>query len=244
MAAEESSQWRRSGPLPPLPGGGGPSSGAGPRSSSFANASAPGAADTDRDWSAVRGSKFVPSAEASPRMGQAPLRSGGFVSENAAKAEAANEWRSSKPLATGPPPPSGGGSYRDVPPHQRGPPPPSGPADTEEQVRKRCLSRPHLIPSPDPSPLLLTYSLLSSVDPWSQVHPQRRPRGQPPLLLRWPGRRRLPARPARRACRRLALGLALQARGPSLPTGFLRRQVSRCARVAEPGFAKAADAPS
>ena len=109
-AAEEKSSWRREGPLPPIE----PSHG-GPRQSSYANS--PSVPEEERDWGAARGSKFVPSAEpvrAGP-PGGGPPRSGGFVSESGAAAEAASQWRSNKPVATGP-------VQREAPPHQRGGP--------------------------------------------------------------------------------------------------------------------------
>lgn len=109
-AAEEKSSWRREGPLPPVES----SSHGGPRQSSYSNS--PHVPEEERDWGAARGSKFVPSADpvrAGP-PGGAP-RSGGFVSESGAAAEAASQWRSNKPIATGP-------VEREAPPHQRGGP--------------------------------------------------------------------------------------------------------------------------
>ncbi|KAL7417071.1 hypothetical protein BDY24DRAFT_368240 [Mrakia frigida] len=130
-AAEEKSSWRREGPLPPVES----SSANGPRQSSYNNS--PSVPEAERDWGAARGSKFVPSVEPVRTPGGGPPRTGGFVSESGAAAEAASQWRSNKPVATGP-------VEREAPPHQRaglGAPGgfrpaaegPMSPADTEDQ---------------------------------------------------------------------------------------------------------------
>lgn len=140
--ADEKSSWRREGPLPPLAGG---APGGAPERRSYGNSSPRPDDEPERDWSAARGSRFTPSAEASPRFGQGvpPPRSGGFVSESGAAAEAASQWRTGKPLSGPPPPgagfvPRGGPMDRDALPHQRAPRPdiPAGPADTEKEVRR------------------------------------------------------------------------------------------------------------
>jgi hypothetical protein len=139
-AADEADQWRRSGPLPPLEGD---SRSARP-TNRYENSQPDG---VERDWSAARGSKFVPSAPVQDR----PARTGGFVSESAAVAESATQWRSNKPIATAPPLAPGGGMARDAPPHQRGSSfrndAPPGPADTEAEVC-RLLFPPIPIPMP------------------------------------------------------------------------------------------------
>lgn len=143
--ADEKSEWRRSGPLPPLPGG---DRAGGPRA--FGNSPRRDEDEPERDWGAARGSRFVPSAESSPHLGGGGFggpggggperRSGGFVSESGAAAEAASQWRTGKPLSGPPPATAGFGGPRpdrDALPHQRAPRPdiPAGPADTEKEVR-------------------------------------------------------------------------------------------------------------
>lgn len=61
--------WTRSGPLPDLPG----------RSGGFASSRGPAtpAGDSGRDWGDARGSKFAPSAPASPALGSARAPMGG-----------------------------------------------------------------------------------------------------------------------------------------------------------------------
>jgi RNA recognition motif-containing protein len=153
--ADEKSSWRREGPLPPLAGGA-------PERRSYGNASPRvGDDEPERDWSAARGSRFTPSGPADgPRFGAGGMggpggaapRSGGFISESGAAAEAASQWRTGKPLSGPPPPgagfvPRGGPMDRDALPHQRGPRPdmPPGPADTEKEVSALVLSSPRLL---------------------------------------------------------------------------------------------------
>lgn len=118
-AAEESSQWRRSGPLPsraaePLPGRRIPSS------SGFERERDP--SGPERDWGAARGAKFVPgNAPPSPQGGMRSRESSGpgFIREKdlggpTGQADEASAWRSSKPLVE-----ARGAPGRDMPPHQR-----------------------------------------------------------------------------------------------------------------------------
>lgn len=121
-AADEKSSWRREGPLPPL------ENTRRPNNNRFDSSGPP--ADDDRDWSAARGAKFVPSADTGSRFGGPDRREG----VNPGAAEAASQWRTGKPLAGAAPGAFGG---RDAPPHQRTPraeAPPSA-ADLEDQVR-------------------------------------------------------------------------------------------------------------
>ncbi|OCF31221.1 translation initiation factor 4B [Kwoniella heveanensis CBS 569] len=111
-AAEESNQWRRSGPLPTRNDAPAPAR----RTSSFSPAE-PG---PDRDWSAARGARFTPAPPAPAHAGGDFRREGsgaGRVREPLppSHADETDQWRSKKPLAELKPTPSG----RDVPPHQR-----------------------------------------------------------------------------------------------------------------------------
>lgn len=185
--ADEKSSWRREGPLPPLAGGGGA-----PERRSYGNSS-PRDDEPERDWSAARGSRFTPSGPADgPRfgmggagggpggpagMGVGPPRSGGFISESGAAAEAASQWRTGKPLSGPPPPgagfvPRGGPMDRDALPHQRGPRPdgPPGPADTEKEVSLFRRSSPFVLLTALTCASLLDSSLL--VGSWCQVRPR------------------------------------------------------------------------
>lgn len=116
-AAEEASQWRRTGPLPT------------PAASSRPGRSfdSPREDHGERDWSAARGSKFTPAPPSSGGFRDGP-RESSFQRENAGAADGASAWRSNKPLAQ---PVADAG--RDAPPHQRGPQVTSpGLADTEQ----------------------------------------------------------------------------------------------------------------
>lgn len=92
-AADEASQWRRSGPLPardPPP--------AARRQGSYSDAPAGG----DRDWSAARGARFTPSVPATPsglrRDSSGPGREREFREREPSMADDAGQWRSSRPL--------------------------------------------------------------------------------------------------------------------------------------------------
>lgn len=111
-AADEASQWRRSGPLPT-------------REPPAQRRTFSGASDgQDRDWGAARGAKFTPSRESS---GYGQPREPREEQHHHSVADDVNQWRSSKPLveAARPAPAAG----REAPPHR-----PSGPADTESTV--------------------------------------------------------------------------------------------------------------
>lgn len=112
-AAEESSQWRRAGPLParetaPTPR----------RGPSFASPSGMGGApseDRDRDWGAARGAKFVPAPPVSTGFGGVAGMGGGGLRRDSSGpgiareygqnhsspsvADDAGQWRSARPAA-------------------------------------------------------------------------------------------------------------------------------------------------
>ncbi|WVF65950.1 hypothetical protein IAT40_000688 [Kwoniella sp. CBS 6097] len=111
-AAEESNQWRRSGPLPSRADAPTPAR----RTSSFSPAE-PG---PDRDWSAARGARFTPAPPAPAHSGgdfRRETSGAGRVREPLppSHADETDQWRSKKPMGELKPTPSG----RDVPPHQR-----------------------------------------------------------------------------------------------------------------------------
>lgn len=151
-AADEASQWRRSGPLPARDppaqhrsfGGAGVSDG------------------PDRDWGAARGAKFAPSRESSG-YGHAREPREREEHHHHSVADDVNQWRSSKPLVEA----ATGGAQRgarEAPPHK-----PAGLADTEstwsrgtrvsaapaavaEPTRKRLNLAPRTDASGTPSP--------------------------------------------------------------------------------------------
>ncbi|KAL7418664.1 Eukaryotic translation initiation factor 4B [Cryptotrichosporon argae] len=156
-AADEASQWRRSGPLPtreaPAPR----------RGSSFASA---GAGGDDRDWGAARGAKFTPSAQGAgggfsressgygrPREGFSEGVGGYGAREpreprEPSAADEAGQWRSARPLVAAQPAERPQG--REAPPHR-----PAGPADSESTwARGTKVRSPASTPSTDSSPAM------------------------------------------------------------------------------------------
>ncbi|KAK4689397.1 translation initiation factor 4B, partial [Tremellales sp. Uapishka_1] len=118
--AEESNQWRRSGPLPtreaqPIPTR---------RVSNFGDTSP----QPERDWSAARGTKFTPAAPSASSDFRRESSGPGMPRERdiggpTGQADGADAWRSSKPLA------EPKQVQREMPPHQA--PRSPGMADTE-----------------------------------------------------------------------------------------------------------------
>ncbi|WVR03576.1 hypothetical protein IAU60_000568 [Kwoniella sp. DSM 27419] len=103
-AADETSQWRRTTPLPareaPAPR----------RTSSFA----PSEGGADRDWSAARGARFTPAPPAPGGDFRRDSSGAGRAREVVpSHADEIDQWRSSRPMAEVKP------AGRELPPHQR-----------------------------------------------------------------------------------------------------------------------------